>query len=964
MPQICRSYSVLCRICFAIILLLGFQATAYAQITSPSPAGIISGSVVDPSGALIPGADVQAKHFGVAVSSAATDDQGHYTISGLAPGNYTLEANAPGFRATVIDGVEISAGKVLHQAITLQIEVQQQETVVTDSGLDTSPEKNGGAIVIKGADLDALSNDPTELQDQLQAVAGANPDGGTQFYVDGFSGGKMPPKSSIREIRINQNPFSAQYDALGFGRIEIFTKPGTDKLHGELWVEGNDSALNTQNPFVANQPPYYSYMLDGDVNGPINKFTSFFAGVQNQHAINDSVVNAVVLDSNLNQTTFTQAVTSPTNMVTVNPRIDFQAGKVQTISLRYSLQRSTASNAGIGQFALASQAYNSDQTEQVLQFADTQMYGAHIVNETRFQYIRDRNNQNPVDFTPTITVQGGFTGGGNNTGINRDNQDHYEFQDYLQIEHGNHEFNLGARIRDVRDANVSTSNFNGNFTFASIGAYQATLQGLKNNLTWAQIRANGGGASLFSQTHGTPGIVVSVLDAGIYAEDTWKVRPNFTVSYGMRYETQTQISDHADFAPRFGASYSINGGKNKPPIAVFRGGYGLFYTRFASTNVLEAKRQNGIDQVGISVNSPNFYPGTCSSDPANCTGDTDSSPTIFSINPFLRAPYVSVGGFSMDKPIGKHVSISANYLYQRGVHLYLTRNINAPMPGTYNPDDPTSGTRPLGSNENIYQYESEGASSTNRFFLNARVQGKKMGVYAFYMLGKRDANTSGVTSFPSDQYDLHLDYGRAAEDIRNRAFLFGYFRLPGQFQISPFLMYNSSTPFNITVGQDLNGDTQFNDRPAFATDLTRASVYRTKWGNFDADPITGQKIIPINYGKGPNFFQANLRVTKLFSFGPKLPDENPPAPAPAAKAGAAKDAKAATPAKPVKKEIERKYNLGLSAGATNIFNMVNLAQPVGVLGSPLFGESTALASTFTGPSSANRTVRFDLFFRF
>ena len=948
----------------ACVLILLCSLVCHAQLASPGTTGTLSGTVVDPSGAMVPQASLTITGSGPA-KTMVSDDAGHFSMSGLAPGVYAIEAQSAGFRTARSEGIHLGAGAEQKVTITLQIEVQQQQTVVSDDAVDTSPEKNGGAITLKGKDLDALSNDPQELQEQLQAIAGTDPESGTQFFVDGFSGGKMPPKSSIREIRINQNPYSAQYDQMGFGRIEIFTKPGTDKLHGDFWMQGNDSAFNANNPFVTEQPPYYSYQFDGDVNGPISKTISYFGSIYNQHGISDSIVNAVVLDSSLNQTTFTQAVSSPSMNLSFTPRIDWQLGKVQTLSLRYELQRNTQTNGGVGQFALESQAYNSDNTEQVLQFSDTQAYGAKVVNQTRFQYIRDRNNQVAQNLSATIAVQGAFTGGGSNLGVNRDNQDHYEFQDQLQIQEGKHDLNMGGRLRALRDSNYSTANFNGQYTFASLAAYQITEQGLKDGMSAAAIRAAGGGASLFSQTEGTPSIAVSLIDTGVYAEDNWKVKPDVTLSYGLRFESQTQIHDHADFGPRVGLAWSISGGKNKPPRAVIRTGFGLFYQRFASSNVLQAERQNGVTEQALVVNSPDFYPAVCSTDPAACSGVTLSSPTIFRINPTLHAQYTVLTGIGLDKPLGKHASVSTNYLYSHGDHLYLTRNINAPLPGTYNPDDPTSGVRPLGNDENIYEYESEGVSNRNRLIVNANVHAKQMGLFGFYMLSKWDSNTGGVGSFPSNQYDLHVDYGRASNDLRSRVFFGGYSRLPGKFSLNPFVIYQTSAPFNIVVGQDLNGDTQFNDRPSFATDLSRPSVYRTKWGNFDADPIAGQKIIPINYGKGPGLVVFNLRMMRRFSFGPVVPDENPAPPA----AAPAKDAKAETkspakgPAKPVKKEIERKYELNFGVGSNNIFNHVNVAPPVGVLGSPLFGTSTALASVF-GNGSANRTVNLEMFFRF
>jgi hypothetical protein len=957
---------------FAVLALLAVAPCfAHAQSAGTTVgSGSISGTVADPTGAVIPQANVTASRVGHAPVSTTSDGVGHYSFSQLAPGLYVIEAQSPNFHTTRKEGVRVAPGASLTLTMTLAIETSQQSVTVSADTLDASPEKNGGAIVLKGEDLRALSDDPDELSTQLQAMAGADAETGTQFYVDGFTASRLPPKSSIREIRINQNPYSAQYDTLGFGRIEILTKPGTDKLHADYWMQGNDSPWNGQNPFVTEQPPYYTYQLDSDVNGPVSKNASYFLSIWNRQAINVSVVNAEILDSSLNQVPFTQAITTPGSGLFVTPRFDWQWGKVHTLSVRYILDRNTAQNSGVGQFQLASQAFNSTQTEQVLQVTDSQAWTDKVLNEVRFQYTRDRNNQFPQSTDTTLAVQGAFTGGGNNTGISRDAQDHYEFQDVLRINHGPHDITVGGRLRVIRDSNYSTANYNGQFTFASLAAYQITEQAIQqctenpqNCPTPAQTRAAGGGASLFSQTTGDPSIVVNMADAGIFAEDNWKIIPSVIISPGLRFETQTGMHDHADFGPRLGIAWSVPGGQNKPPRAVIRAGSGFFYQRFTSAGLLQAERQNGVTQTAVAINDPDFYPGSCTANPppSQCGSTSQSAPTIFSINPDLRAPYLFIAGLGVDKSIGKHVSLSANYLYSRGDHLFVTRNINAPLPGTYNPEDPTSGERPMDTNENIYQYNSQGDSARDRLSINGSFNTKKTGLWGYYTISKAQADTSGLTSFPSNQYYIHTDWGRASYDIRNRAFVGGYTRLPGHFSINPFVMYQSSSPFNIVVGEDLNGDTQFNDRPAFATDLTRPSVFVTKWGTFDADPIAGQKIIPINYGKGPGLVVANLRLSRRFSFGPVLPDDSE-SPAPAANATNTTSA-AKPPAKPEKKEIERKYTLGFGVSAQNIFNHPNFAPPVGVLGSSLFGESTALAST-NGNSSANRVVDVETFFRF
>jgi hypothetical protein len=926
---------------------------------APQTAGTLSGTVVDPTGAVIPGAAVTITTSapGATPLTATSDAQGNFTVNGLAPGAWTVAASADGFRSVRVDRVTIQAGQTRRLTLTLIIQIQQQQVIVKgdDNTLDSSPEKNADAIIFKGSDLDALPDDPDELTQQLQMIAGADPDAGTNFYIDGFSGGRLPPKSAIREIRMNQNPYSAQYDQVGFGRVEIFTKPGADTWHGDYFTQVNDSSFNSRNPFVTTQPPYHSLELWSDLSGPLTKHSSQFTEIWHEGSSDDSIVNAFVLDSSLAQSPFTQIFPNTRGETDFSTRYDLQAGDIHTLSARYHLNLNTQTNGGVGQFALASQAYNSTNTEQVLQLSDSQTYGAKLLNETRFQYIRDRNRQTPLNLGPTLVVQGGFTGGGSNTGLNNDAQDHYEFQDYVQSTQGRHTLAYGVRLRDTRDSNTSTANFNGQYTFSSLTAYQITEQGIQQGLTPAQVAAAGGGPSLFSQTSGTPGIVVNVFDMGLYAEDNYKIKPNVTLSYGLRFESQTRIPDHADFAPRFGVSWAVNGAKNKPAIVVIRSGFGLFYQRFASLNVLNAQRQNGITEQQQIVTDPTFYPAVCSSDPTACSSASTSVPTIFRVSSTLHAPYLMVAGIGGDKPIGKFASLSFNYQLTRGDHLLLTRNVNAPLPGTFNPDDPNSGVRPLGANQNIYEYESEGDSVRHRLIVNAQVHTKNLGIYSNYMFGKAVADTSGVGNFPSNGYDLHQDWGRASNDYRDRLFFGGWWHLWRGFQFNPFLIYQSSAPFNIVLGQDLNGDNQFNDRPTFATDLTRSSVVHTQWGTFDTAPVAGQTTIPINYGKGPDTFVLNTRLQKNFNFGPPLPAETP---APAPPGSAATSTKAAK-----KKPIERKYNLGFSVQGQNILNHVNLAPPVGVLGSPLFGESTALASNF-GTGSANRTLNLGMSFRF
>src|SRR6202167_1915357 len=245
-----------------MVLSLPWCATlALSQTAAPQAAsGTLRGQVTDPSGAAIANASVIMTPAAISSSpiKTQTDGQGAYEFKGLAPGQYSLTVVAQGFALYENDNVVMIVTAPLRLNVAMNIEVEEQKVQVSDSAptIDVNPENNAGAIVISGKELDALPDDPDELLTDLQALAGpsAGPNGG-QLYIDGFTAGQLPPKSSIREVRINRNPFSAEFDKLGYGRIEVFTKPGTDKFHGQFMMNGNDSALNTPNPFGgANQP--------------------------------------------------------------------------------------------------------------------------------------------------------------------------------------------------------------------------------------------------------------------------------------------------------------------------------------------------------------------------------------------------------------------------------------------------------------------------------------------------------------------------------------------------------------------------------------------------------------------------------------------------------------------------------------------------------------------------------------
>jgi hypothetical protein len=975
------------RLCRNILIasVLTLACPAISPVHAQSTTGTLRGQVTDPSGSAVPAATVLVTTPKGDAITAETNRDGNYEVKGLAPGQYSLKIIAQGFAPFEHGNIEIPAGQTQKQDVRLTIEVQQEEVLVSDqpaAALDVNPSSNAGAIVLQGKDLEALSDDPDELQSDLQALAGpsAGPNGG-QIYIDGFTGGQLPPKASIREIRINQNPFSAEYDKLGYGRIEIFTKPGTDQFHGELFVSGNSSSFNSQSPFVKTQPSYESTRFGGNVGGPLSKKASFFLDFQRRNINDLAVVNAEVLDPSLQPIAFSSAIPNPRTRTNITPRLDYQLGANNTLTFRYQLTRDSNTNAGIGQFSLPSTGFNSEESEHTFQVSDTQTFGAKVVNETRFQYIRDSNSQIAQSTATTISVPGAFTSGGNSQGTILDTQDHYEFQNYTSMVMGKHLLKFGARLRAIRDASNSSSNFNGTFTFRHLSTYQRAQELLQQGVSPAQVAAMGFGPEQFTITTGFPRTDVAVFDAGLYVQDDWRLRPNMTLSYGFRFETQNQINDHADIAPRLGFAWGLGtGGKNKSPRTVLRAGFGMFYNRFTSELVLQAERVNGLVQQQFIVQKPDFFPNV----PVPCTPNQPNVPagcnlnvppmavSRYQIDPSFRAPYTIQTGVSIERQLTNIANIAVTYLTSRGVHQLLLNNINTPFPGTFNPADPLSGTRPFGNVGNIFQYQSNGIFKQNQLIVNGNVRaGAKLTVIGYYVYNHANTNAAeiGTSSgnstpgFTSSPYNLSQDFGRAPFDIRHRLFVGGTIGLPHAFLVSPFLVFNSGPPFNITVPNDLNGSTILNQRPSFASSLSNP---KNVIGPYNTVPVPGETIVPFDYGVTPARFTLNVRLSKTFGFGRKSEGNTGKGPTPAGgtfgrgpgRGGPGRDMDSS------RGNTGRRYNLTLSVSARNVFNNVNLAAPSGVLGSRFFGVPNALAGGPFSSASANRRIDLTAVFNF
>ncbi len=961
--------------------------------------GALHGQVTDPSGAIIPGATVQLSSP-TQNYTAHTGADGVYTFKGLTAGTYTLSVTETGFTPYAEPGIIVVGGTSRALNVPMAIAVEQQEVQVTAEGntVDTSPDNNVSAITITGKDLDALSDDPDELQNQLSALAGpaAGPNGG-EVYIDGFTGGQLPPKSAIREIRVNQNPFSAEYDKLGYGRIEILTKPGTEKLHGSVQGSGNTSAFNALNPFanpnsdnpnIPPQPPYHSYRLQGSVSTALSKRLSVFVSTFYRTRQDQNIVVASVPAADPKTdpaglgVAFNQAYINPNSRTEISPRFDFQINDRNTLTGRYSFHRVEDNNDGFGGSTLQSQAFSLHNVENTFQLGDTQVISPRLINEMRFRYRRVRDDETSANSAPSVNVQGDFSSGGNNTGTVRDNQDQYEIQNYTTATLKNHGLRFGARLRILRDSNYANSGQNGNFIFPSMSSYYA------------------GAPTQYSATIiNNPSAKATIFDAGLFYQDDWKVNQKLTVSYGLRFESQNQINDHADWGPRLGIAYALDGRGKRPAKTVLRAGYGWFYDRFivpsyfSSNNgtpyAIQTIQENGINQQDYVVKSGlPASNGAQYIDPRTLPGAGQRQPTIYNIDPHFRAALNMQTAVGVDRQISRNITGNVTYLYSRGIHHYLSENVNAPAifdPNTGEGTDRPCETNPLavpggcpaGYTGNVYQFQSGAVYNQSELIFTGNARMKRFNLFGFYVLNSAKADTDGATYFPSHPGQPGLDYGRAGWDTRNRLMLLGNLQLPYQLSLTPIFAANSGNPFNLVIGQDINGDNQYNDRPAYAPASAcqsgAAGNYATRFGCLTSNVTAASPSVPYDLGTGPSNYSLNLRVSKVVGIGPRVGE--------GAGAGTGDgggphggghglgtrglSGNSGGPGK-LDQSAPRKYNIVLVAYGANLFNHLNLDTPNGTLtSSRFFDRSQGLAGGFFSPPyPGNRAIDFQASFNF
>jgi len=995
---------------FTLALITLSVGTALAQ----QARGRLRGQITDQLGGLVVGATVTSVELSTGNARTTTSGKdGIYTFADIPPGQYTVRAEASGFAGYENTAVTIvvSSGNVLDIQLTVagqkvDVTIDSSKTTLTVEDHDRSD-----TLVLRGQDIEALPDDPAELTAALQALAGpaVGPSGG-QILIDGFELGRTPPRGSIREIRLNDNPMAVERDQPSFGSIQIITRPGTEKFHASAYSTFMDESLNARNPFAPHREPFQLRQFGGNISGSIRpKRDSYFIDVERTETDDNDIVNATILDPNtFNPTTFILPVLVPSRNTTFSPRFDRQLNPNNTLVARYAFLHTTSENVGVGGFSLPSRSYGTTRTQHTLQVTETAVLNRTTVNELRFQFLHTRRQLEGDHPAPAVEVQDAFINGGAQIGQTLEDTRFELTNITTTILANNHSIRFGGRLRGVRLKSVFQNNFGGTFIFSggraplilfdsnnlivrdqngnpvpgpvttitSIERYRRTVLLQSQGFTPPQVSALGGGATQFTINGGNPNALVHQFDVSGFAQDEWRLRPNLMITLGLRYENQTNIHSPFNFAPRFFFAWSPDAAGKRQAKTVIRGGFGVFYDRFNEGLTLEARHfgVNGESSFIVTdpaVLSPVVFTldGVSNVPSLESVADSQRKTTRLVPND-VEAPRSFTAGLLFERQLPHKFVASTGYILSLTRHTLGSVNINAPLPGTFVPALPGSGVFPFGNVGPIYNFESNGTQTVHQWRVG--IQNRLLRTFTFsavYAFLKADNSTSGPFAFPSNFYDMSSEYGRASFEARHSFTLTGTLNLPKlKMTLSPIVIATSGRPFNITTGRDNNGDGLFTDRPAYATVNTQlVDLRKTAFGDFDLNPLPGQAIIARNLGHSPGFFAISLRISRQFKFGslPHVAAARPPS-------GGAAPAGTGAPARGPGggggtgggRAPERPYGLTFSVSLQNLFNNTNLASPIGNLSSPFFGQSlSSFSGGFGGTGSAaagNRRVQVSM----
>ena len=760
-------------LCMLILLAAVFSIETRAQ-----DAKTVRGVVHDPDSTAVPDVNVElTAATGGQPLTTTTDDEGAFAFKNVPAGEYVLRVSLPGFKEARLP---VTVGATPPRPIRVKLKlstVAENVTVKASNQPILLAEENHNDVQFNEhmtMNVPTKNGDPLAVPSLFLAPSVfGNGSSGPQIVVDGVVTSSLDlPSTGVKNVAVDQNPYSAEFGRPGKGRLEVTTKRGVhSRYRGNVVMIFRNSALDAKNALASVRPLQQRGIGEAEFDGPISNSATFLLSAR-YHVFNDSsVVSALTPLGPL-----TENARAPVHSLHLFGRIDERLTPSQRISVLYKFLDRTLDNQGIGGFNLPEQGTNIFNHENEVKILQTATPSASIWNQVRLTYKEERQSTASANNQPALLVLGAFNSGGAQIS-NRVTERMADIEDVASVFHGKHGFHFGGGIRPRFFNAEDSSNFGGAFTFSNLSDYE------------------NGMPALFTMNTGTPTVSFDQHEFFTFFQDDIRVRPWFSVMLGLRHQFQSNVSHYQDFAPRLAFAYAPRRGQT-----VVRGGFGIFYERQPVSMEQQSLLYGGSAIRQIVISSPSYPNPFLGVTPAQAT------PSIVTMDSGIRLPYLLQGSLAVERRLGHGQNfLTLELMTVRGVALYRTRDVNAPLPGTMILPDPNF--------ININQFESTATSRSYSAAITYKGHLRKADIVAQYTLSRSLDSGSSMFSLPANNYDLQGEWGRSDYDRRHRLNLVLLYSLPAGFRAAGILNVWSGRPYNITTGIDSNGDNVFNDRP-------------------------------------------------------------------------------------------------------------------------------------------------------
>jgi hypothetical protein len=757
-----------------LVWLPGMSGSVLAQQQQPATFRVV---VKDPSGAVIPKALVQitgteARTQDVTIVALVTDAVGAAVAQNLIPGRYSVQAAFPGFETRVLPDVRVRAGEN-HRDIVLPLQkLDESVSVARDPATVASdPRSDRFSTVLSKDQIDALPDDPDEMEQMLKDMAGP----GATIRVDGFRGGKLPPKSQIRSIRFSTGQFAAENHSGGFTFVDISTQPGIGPLRGGVDIAFRAGALNARNAFESTKGPEQTQQYAFNMSGTLRKERTSFSLSAGGTSLYDSAnIFAALPDGS-----YDAAIKRPTDKINFSGRIDHALTRAH--ALRATLQQNSNDQRtlGVGGFDLADRAYSRTSTDTLFRMSESGPWARNWFAESRVQLHWTSNDTRSDVEAPTVRVLDAFTSGGAQQSGGRASTE-LDWATTIDWAHGRHAVRMGTELEGGSYRSDSATNYLGAYTFPSLTDFEA------------------GRPATYMRRTGDPLVEYTLWQAGVFVQDDWRARKNLTLSGGLRQELQTHLGDTLNLAPRAGLTWApFTNGKT-----TVRAGGGIFYDWLDADTYEQTLRVDGVKQEDLVIRNP-AYPG-----PPGTGSDAQRDPPgkyILAAN--LVMPERLLTNVGVSHQVSSSFTFNVNVTHSRGSWRLRGRNINPPGP---------DGARTDPSFGNITQVESTGRSrgTSLGFGGNYMAPSRRLFVFANCAWLHQENDADGPFSLPADNHNPGAEWGPASGVPHYLASAIVNLSVTKSVRVGVSAAARSGTPYTITTGSDANGDTVFNDRPA------------------------------------------------------------------------------------------------------------------------------------------------------